>query len=329
MPVDRGSVRERVRKSKRAVWHSMLNAINDVSPVMAAQLLYFRRTGKYLNVNRPRDFNEKLQWLKIYWDDPLKTICADKYQMHQYVASQGCGNILNNLLAVYDSPDEIVWDELPEKFVLKCTHGCGYNIVIRHKHELDPAAVRRQLWKWMGERFGRKSLEPHYDRITPRIILEPYIENSAGVLPMDYKIFCFNGAAKLVSVCSERERELRVDFFDLDWNKLPISFEELQRDTPPERPECLEEMLVYAEKLAQPFPFVRVDFYDKDGAPILGELTFTPNSSMSIRLNGHGLRYLGDLLELPDAPLDGGSSHKRVTNRPPGDHSRSSQVEQR
>ncbi|WFM70016.1 ATP-grasp fold amidoligase family protein [Halomonas sp. CKK8] len=320
MPVDRGYLLGQLRQSRRTAWNGMLNTINDLSPATAAQLLYFRRTGKYLNLKRPTDFNEKLQWLKIYWDDPLKAICADKYQVYHYVASQGCDHILNRLLAVYESPDEIIWDELPEKFALKCTHGCKYNIVTRNKHELDPEAVRQQLWQWMGERFGRKSLEPHYDRITPRIILEAYIETPSGLLPWDYKIFCFNGKAKLVEVCSEREQGLRVDFFDLDWNTLPISLEELRRDTPPEPPACLPEMLACAEKLAKPFPFVRVDLYDNEGTPMLGELTFTPNSSMSTRLNEEGLRYLGDLLTLPDAPLDDSSpSIPDAANRPLAD----------
>lgn len=319
MPVDRGYLLEQLRQSRRTAWRGMLNAINGISPVTAAQILYFRKTGKYLNLRKPRDFNEKLQWLKIYWDDPLKAMCADKYQVYHYVESQGCDNILIRLLAVYDSPDEIIWDELPEKFALKCTHGCKYNIITRNKHELDPEAVRQQLWQWMGERFGRKSLEPHYDRIRPRIILEDYIETRSGLLPWDYKIFCFNGVAKLVEVCSERERELRFDFFDLDWNILPISFEEFRRDTPPEPPGCLPEMLAYAEKLAQPFPFVRVDFYDNDGVPIFGELTFTPGSSMSTRFSEYGQRYLGDLLALPEAPFErrksSASPHRALRKR--------------
>lgn len=319
MSADSGRFLIGLRKSKSVAWHIIINAINNISPVTAAQLLYFRRTGKYLNVNRPTDFNEKLQWLKVYWDDPLKTVCADKYQLHDYVSRQGCSTILNRLLAVYNSPDEIIWDELPEKFAIKCTHGCGYNIIIRNKHKLDLQAIRLQLSEWMREKFGRKSLEPHYDRIIPRIILEAYIETRSGRLPWDYKVFCFNGVAKLIEVCSERDLELRVDFFDLDWNKLSISLESLQREMPPERPDCLSEMLACAEKLARPFPFVRVDFYDNDGLPVLGELTFTPGSGMSTRLSDHGLRYLGDLLELPSAPFDDGSpSDSRSPSSPLG-----------
>lgn len=305
-----------IKQTRRRLWRSMLHRISRVSPVIAAQLLYFRKTGKYLNVRNPRDFNEKLQWLKIYWRDPLMTLCADKYEMHQYVTRQGGGNALNTILAVYDSPEEIDWEELPQRFALKCTHGCGYNIVTRNKHELDPEAVKRKLTTWMGEKFGQGNLEPHYDEITPRIILERYIENRAGQLPMDYKIYCFNGVAKLVEVCSERERELKLDFFDLAWNRLAISFETLQRDTPPERPACFEEMVAYAEQLAQPFPFVRMDFYDNDGVPILGELTFTPGSSMSTCYSEYGLRYLGDLLTLPEAPFDRAKS----STSPPGMH---------
>lgn len=330
MYTNSGSIVDSLRKSQSAAWRSMLNVINAISPLTAARLLYFRRTGKFLNVTTPRDFNEKLQWLKIYWHDPLVVVCADKYQLHGHVTRQGYGNILNPLLAVYDSPDEIVWDELPEKFVLKCTHGCGYNLIIRDKQELDPEVASQQLRRWMREKFGRKSLEPHYDRIIPRIILEAYIETRSGLLPWDYKVFCFNGVAKVVEVCSERERDLRVDFFDLDWNRLAISFETLQRPTRPERPDSLAEMVTCAETLARPFPFVRVDFYDNGGVPVLGELTFTPGSGMSTRLNDHGLRYLGDLLELPSLPCDDDpSSDRRAPSNSLGVDARASHVEPR
>ncbi|MGM0692510.1 MAG: ATP-grasp fold amidoligase family protein [Pseudomonadota bacterium] len=248
------------------------------------------------------DFNEKLQWLKLYWNEPLVSICADKYEVHNYVEELGCGEIMNRLIGVYNAVDEIDWEALPERFVMKCTHGCGYNIIVPDKSRLDKEQAERKLDDWMHERFGRKSLEYHYDRIRPRIIIEEFIEGADGMLPLDYKVYCFNGEAKLVQVCSERDTELREDFLDLEWQSLDIGCRKTSA-FPLARPDCFDQMIHYAQRLAKPFPFVRVDFYDRNGSPVLGEMTFTPGSNMSTRYyNKKGLAYLGGLLELPSQP---------------------------
>ena len=288
-----------VRNLWGALWQRSIKSINLLSPCLATRILHFKMTGKMLNVNNPSDFNEKLQWLKLYWKDPLISTCADKYEMYNYVKKNGDPSILNNLRAVYDNADEICWKDLPEKFALKCTHGCGYNVVTQNKGELDKKAVFKMLNLWLKEKFGVRHLEPHYDKIKPRIILEDYIENSEGKLPLDYKIYCFNGVAKLVLVCSERDQELKLDFFDLNWSRLNIGHKENESKRKLKRPTCFDEMIKHAESLAKPFPFVRIDFYDKDGIPILGEFTFTPAANMARYYNDYGLKYLGGLLSLP------------------------------
>jgi hypothetical protein len=282
------------------VWSQGVNTINRVSPVLATKLMHFRVTGKLLNLNNPVRFDDKLQWLKLYWNDSLVTDCADKYEMYNYAKANGSVEVLNNLLAVYDTTEEIEWDALPPKFALKCTHGCGYNIVTKNKSELDKEEVFKKLNTWMKEKFGREYLELHYDDIKPKIILEEYIENNEGLLPLDYKIYCFNGVAKLVLVCSGRGGDLKRDFFDLDWNRLNLGYKNNESSNQIKIPGSFQEMIKHSEYLAKPFPFVRVDFYDKDGIAILGELTFTPAANMNKNYSNYGQEYLGGLLTLPE-----------------------------
>ncbi|MCE8041742.1 glycosyl transferase [Halomonas daqingensis] len=289
-----------LRRACRLMWRKVLSKLYKTSPEAAARLLYFQKTGKVIDIKNPRSFNEKLQWLNIYSKDPLRSICADKYRVREYAERQGCAGILKTLIAVYDSVGDIAWSDLPKKFALKCTHGCGYNIVSADKDELDQEEVKEKLRKWMGERFGSKNLEFHYDKIIPRIILEEYVEGEDGDLPRDYNVYCFNGVARLVEVWTEKGGEEWQDVFDLDWQRLNIGRKK-SFERPVERPKCLDEMIRYAQLLANPFPFVRVDFYEKNGEPILAEMTFTPGANMSEGYyTRYGLEYLGSLLELPN-----------------------------
>lgn len=281
------------------IWKNGINAVAKVSPFTATKILHYKTTGEPLDLKYPVKFNHKLQWLKLYWRHPLVSICADKYALYNYVKENSDPNILNNLLAVYNDVDEINWDSLPEKFALKCTHGCGYNIITNNKSELNPDEVKHKLNTWLKEKFGKNLLEFHYDKIKPRIILEEYIENDAGLLPIDYKIYCFNGQPKLVLVCSGRENSLKLDFFDLDWNRLNIGYKKDESSNLIIKPSCFDDMVKYAKELSAPFLFVRIDFYDKDGKAILSELTFTPAANMANYYNDYGQYYLGSLLKLP------------------------------
>lgn len=285
----------------RSLNNHFLNAVNSVSPKTATKILHYKKTGKLLDLNNPTLFNDKLQWLKLYENNNLVTICADKYEVYNYVSKNGNPNILNKLLAVYESTDEIDWDKLPDKFAIKCNHGCGYNIVTSNKLELNKEDVFYQLNKWLKRSYGKAHLEYHYDRIKPKIIIEEYIENKAGLLPLDYKIYCFNGKPELVLVCSERENKLKLDFFDLNWERLNIGHKFNESDKELVKPSCFDEMIKNAEELSKPFAFVRIDFYDKDGVAILGEFTFTPAANTAKYYNDFGQKYLGDLLTLPNA----------------------------
>jgi len=269
------------------------------SPVLASKYIYQHHLGKNLNLKNPKDFNEKLQWLKLYWRNPLVAKCADKYEVREYVEKSGCEQILTKIYGVYNKSSEINWDSLPKKFALKCTHGCGFNIICDEKDKLDKDKVSKQLDKWLKIRLDKYQGEVQYSKMKPRIICEQYIETDAGFLPVDYKFLCFNGKTRLVTVCSERVTGLKFHSVDLNWKTINIGSDKYPAGDYPKKPECFDEMIKYAEILAVPFPFVRIDLYDYNGKPILGEMTFTPGAAMNDNFNETGLQLLGEMLKLP------------------------------
>ncbi len=270
-----------------------------ISPVLATKYIYIRATDKKLNLKSPKDFNEKLQWLKLYWKNSLVVKCSDKYEVREYVKECGCEEILNILYGVYNSTKEIEWESLPHQFVLKTTNGCGTNIICEDKNNLNQNKVFNKLKDWMKIDYGLRYAEIHYSKMTPRIICEKYIETKAGLLPNDYKIYCFNGQPKLILVVTERAKKMKLSFLDLKWKKMNIGYGEYNSNEIPKKPNSLDAMIEYSRKLSKPFPFVRIDFYDYNDRPILGEMTFTPAGCVAGYYNEFGLNLLGEMLSLP------------------------------
>lgn len=265
---------------------------------------YFRnRTGKnfsYNEVSDDSDLNEKLFWLHRYWKHPLIVQCADKYRMREYVKKCGLEHILVPLLGAYDDASEIDFDKLPDKFVLKCNHGCGYNIICTDKNKLDIEQTRNQLNIWMKEVYGRNSFELHYSKIEPKIICEEYLDFSRPENAIDYKIQCINGKPFCFLLCFDRDYTVgkaQLVSYSVDWLKKDFLKQESQKSV--SKPEELEKMLQYAEKLAKPFPYVRVDLYYINGAIYVGELTFTPAGSIMDYYKESTLESMGKTLLLP------------------------------
>ena len=260
---------------------------------------YREKTGGELNLENPVTYNDKINWLKLNEHDQRKTRLADKYEVRQYVAETIGPQYLIPLINVWENPDDIDFSELPESFVLKATHGSGWNIIVPDKAALNiPDAVKR-MKKWMGLKLSYcNGLELHYIGIKPRIIAEQYLENSGGDLN-DYKVWCFGGKAHFIQYLAERQHGLKMACFDLDWNKLPfISTREQLTDTV-EKPENLEELITIAEKLAAGFNHVRVDFYRlNSGVWKFGEMTFTPGGGKLIWTPPEYNKIVGDLFEL-------------------------------
>lgn len=270
--------------------------LSTVSPVYASKRLYKRALGKELNLNDPQTLNEKCMWLKLntYYNHPLITECCDKYLVRNYVKRAGCGEILNELLGVWDRPDEIDFDILPNKFVLKCNHGAGYNIICDDKIKLDIDMVKQQLKIWMKEDYWKLYAETQYKFIHKKIICEQYIETENDGWPNDYKFFCINGRCDCVMICKERKTGVpKFYYFDRSLTYHPEYFyitpTEEEKILPEEilYPQNIEEMFRFAEKLAKPFPFVRIDLYNEKGKIIFGALTFL--SSGGIEHEGYAM----------------------------------------
>ncbi len=263
---------------------------------------YFKIVLKYkLNLKDPKTFNEKIQWLKLYeWpNNELAVLCSDKYRVREYLEQNNLQEYENKLLGVYDNAKDINWDELPDKFVVKCNHGCAYNIICTDKSKLDTKKAVKQLNKWMKEDFGKFNAEIHYSKIQPKIIIEEYLDDSLE----DYKFFCFNGKFKLLYIAVDSESETnreREAFYDENGNLLKLQNADYGEYAEAKLPDNFKDLIKISEKLAKPFPFVRVDWYIKDGKTTFGELTFTPSGGM-MKLNPADYdKTLGEYLDISE-----------------------------
>ncbi len=260
--------------------------------------LYFRYVlGYSLNLKEPKTFNEKLQWLKLYYwaGEPKAVQCADKYAVRSHIESVGKKEILNDILFVWDDANEIDWEALPEKFVLKCNHGCGYNIICKDKSVLDEREIKRILRRWIREDFSKFNEEPHYAKIDRKIICEKFLEGDV----INYNIYVFNGKAVFFSVAGglgdgadEYLTYYNPDGTVADFkNKsYPVRASKLSN--------LLPEMIETAEHLAKDFPMVRVDLFDINGKIILSEMTFTPGGALIPFSSFEADRMLGEKLDI-------------------------------
>ena len=245
---------------------------------------YFYCTGEKLNLDHPRTFSDKIQWLKLYDTTPEKTRLADKYLVRDWVKERIGEEYLIPLLGVWDRFSDIDFDTLPDKFVLKCNHGCKWNLVVKDKSTFDAAAAKKKFDQWMEINYAfRHGFELQYDKIPRKIIAEQYIEQLDHDLE-DYKFHSFDGEPKLIQVIGNRnmdERTAKECFLSTDWKLQDIQFHTYsQFDTVPPKPVNYEKMLEIARELAQGFAYVRVDLYDLDGEIKFGEMTFTPGSGI-------------------------------------------------
>lgn len=243
--------------------------------------LYFKIVlGKELDIDNPKTFNEKIQWLKLnyYPNNKLVIQCADKYRVRSFVKDKGLGNILVPLIGDWDNTKEIDWDNLPNKFVLKCNHGCAYNILCNDKLEFNKNHAIKQLNEWMREDFGAFNLELHYSNIKPHITCEEFL----GDCIMDYKFFCFNGEPKFIYVSNDliHDRQAQIGFFYLDGTKMAMTRDDYIDIPYVKLPDFFEEMKQAAINLSKDFPFVRVDFFLANNRYYFAELTFTPGAGM-------------------------------------------------
>lgn len=267
------------------------------------KLVYRAEMQKKLNLNEPKTFNEKLQWLKLYDRNPIYTKYVDKYEVRSYIAETIGEEYLIPLIGeVYDNVDEIDWDMLPSAFVIKCTHGSSTNIVCRDKSKLNINETKKRLREWLNKNWYSFGREWPYKNIKPRIICEKYMVDESGIELKDYKFFCFNGKVKFFKVDFNRFSDHRANYYDL--NKKLLYFGEVK--CPPdyqrklELPSNIYDMVILAEQLSRGKPFLRVDFYNISGRIYFGEITFFPASGFG-KLEPDEWDYkLGSWIELPN-----------------------------
>ena len=272
------------------------------SPTIYSVYLFWRIKGKIPNISEPRGMDEKLMWLKLHKNgsSPLISQCSDKYAVREYVEKCGYREILNELYGVWDSVDQIRWSELPNSFVLKCNHGCGYNIICPDKKKLCIEETEKQLNEWMHEDYWLKYGEVQYRSIQHKIICEKMLGDGVH-MPYDYKIYCFNGKPKYIMVCEGREKgKPKFFFMDKNWNFCRMTQDGINAPDgfTIQRPEHLEKMIEIAERLSNPFIFVRVDLYSICGKIVFSELTFTPAACLDVNRLPEVDRLFGQMIDL-------------------------------
>lgn len=281
----------KIRRKLQVVAH-------DVTSPAFVSKIYFRYVLGYgLNLKNPKTFNEKLQWLKLYYwaNEPKAVQCADKYAVRSYIESVGKKDILNDILYVWNDSDEIDWNALPEKFVLKCNHGCGYNIICKDKSKLDETETKQTLHRWIHEDFSKFNAEPHYAKIDRKIICEKFLEGEV----INYNIYVFNGKAVFFSVAGGLGdgADEYLTYYNPDGTVADFK----NKSYPVKKTELsalLPEMIETAEYLAKDFPLVRVDLFDINGNIILSEMTFTPGGALIPFSSVEADRMLGDKLDI-------------------------------
>lgn len=243
---------------------------------MYLRLRYYRHMRKRLNLAHPDTFNEKIQWLKLYDRRPEYVRMVDKYEAKKLVSEMIGDEYVIPVYGVYEHADDINFEELPDQFVLKCTHDCGSAVICKDKNRIDIKKIKKNLSRCLKRNYFWNEREWPYKYVRPRILAEKYMEDTETEELRDYKIFTFGGKAKVLFVATERQKdgkEVKFDFFDRDFRHLDIKNGHANAKLPLSRPETLDKMLELAEKLSEGYPQLRVDFYEVDGHIYFGELT--------------------------------------------------------
>ena len=268
------------------------------------------RVGYELNLENPKTFNEKIMWTKLYYQNPLITICSDKYAVKDYVKETIGEEYYVPTIASWDDPDKIDFDALPDRFVLKVNWSSGYNIIVKDKSTLNIPATRETLKAWMKP--DRNSYYQYFNwgfkHAKPVVYAEEYLEQIDGQV-YDYKFFTCNGEVKALFIATDRSSEsVAFDFFDRDFNHLDMTYGHTRHADPqPPKPKNYDKMVELAEKLAKPFPFVRVDFYEVGDRIYLGEMTFYSGGGLLPFEPVEWDHKFGEWIELPE---------KMITDKP-------------
>ena len=278
--------------------HRLLNWMPD-KPYL--QIFYYAEFGKFIDFKNPKTFNEKLNWLKLYYRRPDLITLVDKYEVKKYIADKIGEQYVIPTLGVWDKFEDINFNELPNQFVLKCTHDSGGLVVCKDKSKLDLKKAKEKIEKSLANNYYLCTREWSYKGVKPRIIAEKYMEDQETGELRDYKFFCFNGEPKLMFVASERGlKNTKFDFYDMQFHHMNIVQHYPNSEYSIEKPEHFEKMVMLAEKLSAGFPHVRVDFYEANGQVYFGEMTFYHFGAIVPFETEEWDKKIGDWLVLPD-----------------------------
>lgn len=284
--------------SAKTVYRVFLNISSKIFGVTFTKKLDAKiRFHRSINLHYPVTLADKLCYMELNIDDPIKSMCTDKYAVREYVADKGLKSILVPLCyKTCSSIEEINFGELPNLFAMKAAHGCAMNLICDDKNKLDKAKFYRLARKWLAEDYPRACIEPHYKKIPHRIIFEEFLQDADSIV--DYKFHCFHGAPDFVLVCGNRVSGVQKKLYTLNWEPIDEMIGDEKGTYEFERPENLSSMIEICKTLAADFDFVRVDLYDIAGKVYFGELTFSPASGVLPNFSEEFIAEKGRLLRI-------------------------------
>jgi len=293
-------LKKRVKRIKRDIYEQMTRLMPDKAYLKKT---YKERVGKELNLDSPRTFCEKIQWLKLYDHKEEYHKWVDKYEAKKYVTSIIGEEYIIPTIGIWNKYDHIDYDSLPDKFVLKCTHDSGSIVIVDKKIGIDKTAIKQKIDTSLKNNYYWYGREWVYKGVRPRIIAEPLINELTDNDLVDYKFFCFNGKPRFCQVIANRFTDETIDFFDMDWKHqdfcgLGLNEKNAEDYTKLSRPQSFDMMKKTAAELSANTKFLRVDFYDVNGKMLFGEMTFYPASGMAEFYPSQWNDIIGDMIEL-------------------------------
>lgn len=268
------------------------------------KLQYEYMFGKKLNLDNPKTFNEKIQWQKLYDRKPMYTIMVDKYEVKKYVADIIGQSYIVPTLGIYDRFEDIDFNELPQKFVLKCTHDSGGLVIVKDKDRMNVEAAKEKINKSLRKNYYYMFREWAYKDVKPRIIAEQLLEDGKNLVPEDYKIYCMNGEPRYIVIFHNRFDDKKIlceSVYNLDWEKQNFSFDEhfAISDFEVEKPKCLDELISLCKKLCANMSQVRIDFYVINNKIYFGEITLYTAAGLTNMIPEAMDEKIGELINLP------------------------------
>lgn len=284
--------------------YGLIKKLKFLPPEFYVKIYYEYYSGRKLNLKNPLEFNEKIQWLKVYYQPPILTQLVDKYAVRPYIEEKIGTKYLNDILGVYTTFESIDFNTLPNKFVLKGAHGSNYNLIVNDKSKLDRKHVKKLVNKWLSRNYYyRSGLEWAYKNVPPRVIAEKFMKEEGKEVLNDYKFYCCNGVPKFIQIDIGRGIDHTRCFYDLQWGKMSITKGNIPMFKGTlEKPANLDEMIHLAKTLSEPFPYVRVDFFSVNGNTIFGEMTFYPADGRGDFKPIEYNKIVGDYITLPKIP---------------------------